>query len=271
MAVCPGERVLTISRYARCWLWLDQVLPDRELGELHDVVGGQLAHEAVLVGLHRLGAEAEVEGGLLDGVALREPQEDLPFPAAQQAHAILLRSSGRGTARGATAAEYRRAIVSVAAVAIAAAIAVTTGLFSGALTEGLAYPGSAVAFMNEHGLHGNLLCDFNWGEYVIWHMAPQSKVFIDGRYDTVYPQQVINDYLRLHFTEPGASRVLDAYPHDFVIVPPGSGEALVTSKSPNWRLIYNDGVAAIFARAGLPAANLSGAPFTGPEPSGLFP
>lgn len=32
---------------------------------------------------------------------------------------------------------------------------------------------------------------FGWGEYVIWHLAPGSHAFIDGRYDTVYPRELI--------------------------------------------------------------------------------
>jgi len=76
--------------------------------------------------------------------------------------------------------------------------------------------------MQRHGLTGNVLNDFNWGGYLIWHLTPASKVFIDGRYDTVYSITEINDYLLFYFDRPGGSRVLSAYPHDFVLIPPRS-------------------------------------------------
>ena len=50
-----------------------------------------------------------------------------------------------------------------------------------------------------------------WGEYLIWHTAPEDKVFIDGRYDTVYPFKVIGDYLEFYFDQPGASAVLESF------------------------------------------------------------
>ena len=28
--------------------------------------------------------------------------------------------------------------------------------------------------------------DFDWGEYVIWHLGPQVRVSVDGRRETVY-------------------------------------------------------------------------------------
>ena len=38
------------------------------------------------------------------------------------------------------------------------------------------YPVRAVDFMKTQGLKGNVLADYAWGQYVIWHAAPDSKV-----------------------------------------------------------------------------------------------
>ena len=99
-------------------------------------------------------------------------------------------------------------------------MAIGGGLFSRRLAPDRGYPSAALAFMDAHGLHGNVLDDFGWGEYLIWHAAPADKVFIDGRYDTVYPLKVILDYLDFYFDQPGAGAVLDSYPHDFVLIGP---------------------------------------------------
>jgi hypothetical protein len=163
----------------------------------------------------------------------------------------------------------RAAINPAFALVLAAVLAAYSGLFTNRLAETIPYPAGAIAFMAEHGLSGNLLGDFNWGEYLIWHTAPQSRVFIDGRYDTVYPLQVIRDYLDFYFDRPGGSKVLEKYPHDFVLVPPTSGGAFLTSRSPGWKIIYHDSDALLFTRAASSAAKLAGV--RGEPPSGLFP
>jgi len=163
----------------------------------------------------------------------------------------------------------RAAIGPAAGFVIAILLAAYSGLFSNRLPESTPVPAGAVAFMQQHGLGGNLLCDFNWGEYLIWHNAPRSRVFIDGRYDTVYPSSVIRDYLAFYFDQPGGAAVLAAYPHDFVLVPPLSGAAYLTSRSPDWTLVYRDPVAMLFARKNSAAAGIP--PVRGDAPVTLFP
>lgn len=154
---------------------------------------------------------------------------------------------------------------------VALLLAIETGLFSNRLIEDQPYPAGAVAFMKEHGLHGNVLCNFNWGEYFIWHDGKRSKVFIDGRYDTVYPEKVIVDYINFYFNLARASEVLRAYPHDFVLIPPKSEAYAPMTRRAGWKLIYRDPAAVLFARAGSPAAAMPNLPVVGSAPPRYFP
>jgi hypothetical protein len=156
-------------------------------------------------------------------------------------------------------------------VVLSLLVAVETGLFSNRLGEDRVYPAGAVAFMNEHDLHGNVLCDFDWGEYFIWHAAPRSKVFIDGRYDTVYPEKVIIDYVDFYFNLGHAAEVLKSYPHDFVLIPPTSEAYRLMTKSTAWKLIYRDPGAAVFARSGSSAASMPHMPVVGAAAHAYFP
>jgi len=140
----------------------------------------------------------------------------------------------------------------------ALAIAVATGLFSPSLRDGYPQPRGAIEFMRAHGLHGNVLDDFGWGEYLIFELAPESRVFIDSRYDMVYPQPVIADYLDFFLVRPRAAAVLDGYPHDFVLLRVTSPCYGFMMAQPGWRLIYRDQLAALFARADSPAASAYG-------------
>jgi hypothetical protein len=156
-----------------------------------------------------------------------------------------------------------------AAMAIALAIAYGGGLLSSGLTADRAYPAAALVFMRTHHLNGNVLAEFGWGEYLIWHAAPKNKVFIDGRYDTVYPLKVIRDYIQFFFGEPGADAVLDSYPHQFVLIGPNAPARQVMDRRGDWRLIYRDNCSLLYAHSS--RAHLNYAPVSGQVISDAFP
>ena len=184
-------------------------------------------------------------------------------------HAALLLEDAR-PALTASAAP-RRLVDELLVGAVALALAFHTKLFSPSLPSGFAAPAGAVDFMRTHGLGGNVLCEFAWGEYFIFHMAPRSKVFIDGRYDYVYSDRVIADYLDFFAAGPRSATALASYPHDFVLIATDSRADRFMTAQPLWRLVYRDSVAALYARTGSAAARLRGIPLTGRPAPNLFP
>lgn len=146
-----------------------------------------------------------------------------------------------------------------------------SGLFSPRLKDALPAPDGALAFMQTHGLSGNILNEFVWGEYLIWHCAPRCHVFIDGRFDLVYPIPVIEDYVHFTSGDDAAAHVLASYPHDFVLIVTESRAHRFMSGQPRWKLIYRDENAALFARAGSPASSIAPAPVIGHADASYFP
>ncbi|HVA81564.1 MAG TPA: hypothetical protein VNF29_11620, partial [Candidatus Binataceae bacterium] len=153
----------------------------------------------------------------------------------------------------------------------ALAMLIGTGFFSNRLGAQEHYPAGAAAFMRAHDLHGNLLDNFLWGEYLIWHMEPGSKVFMDGRYDTIYPQDVVRAFLLFHFDQTGADAILARWPHDYVILPPDDPANRVMARHPEWKLIYRDRDTLLYARAGSAATGIPGEPIEGVNPPAGFP
>ena len=177
-------------------------------------------------------------------------------------------ATGLSEAQPLRASPTNQAIV----LTVALALAIQTGLFSPRMAAGDPYPVGAVQFMKEHGITGNMLLGtFGWGEYLIWHMSPQTRVFIDGRYDTVFPSEVIDDYFAFHFAQPGAARTLAKYPHDLILVSKDMPAYKMISDNPDWKLIYSDNESALFARASSPAAHLPGVPVMAKAPPSNFP
>jgi hypothetical protein len=157
------------------------------------------------------------------------------------------------------------------ALVIAIAIAASTGLFSLRMPDSVASPAGAVVFMKSHRLHGNILNEFTWGQYLIWHMAPESKVFIDGRFDLVYPLDVIAEYTEFQFGSHASAMLLAKYPHDYVLVRPTTGAFDLMTHRSDWKLIYRDAQAALFARADSAAAKIAGVPVEGEALIDYFP
>src|SRR5205807_3434115 len=53
------------------------------------------------------------------------------------------------------------------------------------------FPVDAVRFIERNRVSGNLLLPFDWGEYAIWHLYPDCRVSVDGRYTTAYPDDLL--------------------------------------------------------------------------------
>jgi hypothetical protein len=140
-------------------------------------------------------------------------------------------------------------------------------LLSSQLPADMRYPSSAISFMKKSGLRGNVLVYFCWGEYLIWYLGPDSKVFFDSRYDMVYPWRVTKDYLAFYWGLPGAGRALRIYPHDFVLFPTTDTVYDRMVRTPGWRLIYRDADAALFGRVGSRVPEVAESPIIGKVPA----
>jgi hypothetical protein len=158
------------------------------------------------------------------------------------------------------AKRHAAALVQLAALAGAAFLVLQEGVFSSRLPAYVKCPVGAVEFMQRHDLYGNVLCQYVWGVYVIWHEALRSKVFFDS-FELRYPESVQNDYASFAFRGGAeAQAMLERYPHDYVLVETRYRTYRFMKRRPGWKLIYRDPVAALFARAGSPAARIPGVP-----------
>ncbi|MDA0281715.1 MAG: hypothetical protein O3B13_08800 [Planctomycetota bacterium] len=118
-------------------------------------------------------------------------------------------------------------------------------------------PLGAISFIARHDLSGNLLTDYGWGQYVIWHLHSRVRVAFDGRYRTVYPADVERKFLEfqtLKFNETqmlngvATTPMLDEFGTDIVLLPNDRGPVAYMNQRPDWRLVYRDGQASIFVR-----------------------
>ncbi|RMG10450.1 MAG: hypothetical protein D6731_17455, partial [Planctomycetota bacterium] len=125
------------------------------------------------------------------------------------------------------------------------------------------FPTGAVQYLDAHPeVRGNLLVHFDWAQLVIYRYAPRLRVFFDGRFRTVYPAEVEEDFFAFHRGEqPDAwRRALDRYPTEWVLVEAEAPAAKLLREDPAWRVVYRDAQAVLYGRGPGPEPVVRGEP-----------
>lgn len=163
----------------------------------------------------------------------------------------VLGPKGRHPAPGGRAAPWLAALAGLVGVLTAArAIPSFRCIEMGPQSGGLDYPARAVGLLQRSGARGNLAVFFNWGEYAIWKLEPAMKVGMDGRRETVYPDFAYREYLDWLGGVGDWDRFLELGPADLALVPRDRPVYNLMSLSPEWPRVYQDTLAAVFARRG---------------------
>ena len=108
-----------------------------------------------------------------------------------------------------------------------------------------AFPVAAASQLEKAGVFGSVFTEDLWGGYLIYREYPRGRVFIDGRSD-FYGAEFAGSYIKAMGAQAGWERTLGRYRVETVLLPPDAPLAGALRQSGAWRLIYDDGVAAIF-------------------------
>ena len=113
------------------------------------------------------------------------------------------------------------------------------------------YPVEAVQYLKKHGFSGNILTEFDWGQYIMWTM-PECKVGMDGRYETVYPREVHEAFFDFTHARTGWQSYLSDNPHEAAVLNPRARTKHLVSLHPEWEMVYIDKGSAVFIRKSKP-------------------
>ena len=106
---------------------------------------------------------------------------------------------------------------------------------------------------------------------MIFHEWTRDKVFLDSRFEMVYPRRIIEAYLAFAFDRAGASRTLNGFPNDFVLINPKTVAADAMARAAHWSVIYSDSNSSLYARRGSRADGIAGVPVRGAPSAPVFP
>ena len=111
-------------------------------------------------------------------------------------------------------------------------------------------PVSAMDYIEQRGLQGNIYHPQIYGDYLIWRLWPRQRSFVDGRVH-LFDNSVIRDY-RLSFIDPHWDERLTRYNIKYLLLSKQEDEnrAMIDSArdAANWNLLYEDATSILFER-----------------------
>jgi hypothetical protein len=106
------------------------------------------------------------------------------------------------------------------------------------------FPAGAVDML-QRGPSARIFAQDQWGDYLIYRLYPNTRVFIDGRsdfYGAVFGKQYL-DVLSVSY---GWEKTLGRFGVDTILLPTTAPLAGALKESARWRVVYDDGVALVF-------------------------
>jgi len=117
-----------------------------------------------------------------------------------------------------------------------------------AAAEEAGFPVHAVAWLEAEDLGDRAFNRYEWGGYLI-HERPDRLVFIDGRAQDVYTDELLTLYAAIISVQVDPQPELDRYEIDHVVFFPDNVFAAWLDASSEWERAYADSVAAIWVRS----------------------
>jgi tetratricopeptide (TPR) repeat protein len=104
-------------------------------------------------------------------------------------------------------------------------------------TQSDLYPRAAVRYLNALGPPRRLLNYYNWGGYLMLH-APEVRLYIDGRANTLYDDRIYLEYLSLLRGGPGIASQVAPYHFDAALLPAGALTRALQKLPDPWRVLF---------------------------------
>jgi hypothetical protein len=117
-----------------------------------------------------------------------------------------------------------------------------------ARTERTGFPVGAVRYMGHHRLPSRVFVSYSWGGYLLWHLFPRYRDYMDSRADTLFNNRILRDYVTMYSAAPGWRSTLDHYHVQDVLIERGAPLAQTLALDPRWILAYRDHESVLYTR-----------------------
>lgn len=103
-------------------------------------------------------------------------------------------------------------------------------------------PRQSIAFIQKHQLKGNLWTPLHWGAYALFHLYPNIRVSIDGRWAMVYPHKVMQANMDFAYAGTGRrwKKLLTKYNADYALVENDNPALPEMQRDPDWQVLLKE-------------------------------
>jgi hypothetical protein len=109
------------------------------------------------------------------------------------------------------------------------------------------YPTSVARILGQVHLDGRMFNPYGWGGYLIFHLYPDYKVFMDGR-TVLHGTRLLQDHYTILYGNQGSQGLIDkTYQFDFMILRKGHG-MIDTCPADSWVLLFENHNSSLYLR-----------------------
>jgi hypothetical protein len=109
------------------------------------------------------------------------------------------------------------------------------------------YPAAAIAMLR-NDRSARIFTNDEWGDYLIYRLYPENRVFVDGRSD-FYGDDFVQKYLDVMNVKYDWQETLGHFGINTILLPPSAPLTGALKESRHWRVVYDDGIAVVFRSA----------------------
>lgn len=110
------------------------------------------------------------------------------------------------------------------------------------------FPIMAIEFIKINDIKGNLLTNFELGSYASYKLYPNNKIFIDGRYEEVYDNNLKTIFDEFMFATEKGNDLLKIFPTDIILLYKKCIAYQSLLNNPKWTQIFMDSNYALFVK-----------------------
>lgn len=118
------------------------------------------------------------------------------------------------------------------------------------------YPIQSVEFIKLNKIKGNVITNFGIGSFSAYKLYPQNKIYMDGRYEEVYPDYLMINLKDFFLANKNWQETLQKFPADILIIDKYYPIYNILKSKKNWKLVYDqDKNFGVFVKANIAKKN----------------